>query len=136
MLSHSPSTPHSGFSLSTLAGSAIATVTLLAFVFFGGPEALGAHPLWGMKIAYLGIAGGVLMSVLATFCGQRRALQLITFTTLLLISIAITTYGKTEFAASYAEDDFAGKLWFFGWIAALAASFSIIVAITPNRSRR
>lgn len=136
MLAHQPATTAPRLNISTLEGAIIATLAILAFVYFGGAEALGAHPRWGMKIAYLAIASGLLMAFLAALAGQRWQLQLITFSTLLVISIAITTYGKTQFAASYAEDDFAGKLWFFGWIGALAASFSIITAVGANYRQR
>lgn len=132
MLSQTANSNHTRFNLSTLGGAAIAMAGVLGFVGFGGAQALGAHPFWGMKIAYFAIGAGLVMSVMAALAKQRLTQQLITFTTLLVISIAITTYGKTQFAASYAEDDFAGKLWFFGWIAALAASFSIVTAITTS----
>lgn len=136
MLNTHAITAHPRRSLSTVKGAAIAALVILAFVFFGGSVTLGAHPFWGMKIAYFAIAAGVLMSTLATLAGQRSQLQLVTFATLLVISIAVTLYGKTQFAASYAEDDVAGKLWFFGWIAGLAASFSIITALIAIRLNR
>ncbi|ARU88671.1 hypothetical protein [Pseudomonas sp. M30-35] len=136
MLAQQSATTGSRFNLSTLEGAVIAALAILAFVYFGGPAALGAHPRWGMKIAYLAIASGLVMLFLATLASRRWQFQLITFSTLLIISIAITTYGKTQFAASYAEDDFAGKLWFFGWVGALAASFSIITAVGANYRQR
>jgi hypothetical protein len=43
------------------------------------------------------------------------------------LAIAAATYGKAQFAASFAEDSFAGRLWYFGWIG-IAAGDAIIVA--------
>lgn len=135
---HAQQTPATTPRLSppVIEGIVTAALAVLAFTYWGGTEALGAHPFWGLNIAYFAIAAGVVLTLLVNAIRQPRALQLVIFGTLLIISIAITAYGKTQFAASYAEDDFAGKLWFFGWISALTAVFGAITTLYITRRRK
>lgn len=106
---------------------ALLSAILMAALFaFDAPKVLGAHPWWSQKTILIGTPIGL---ILATLAGLKlRPLPLtVTFAIATALSVAIATYGKTQFAASYAEDQFAGQLWYFGWIAtgvALAATLT------------
>lgn len=85
---------------------------------------LGAHPWWSQKTLMIGAPMGVIAGALLGYLiGPARALFLALG--LLVLAFATAKYGQTQFAASYAEDALAGKLWYFGWIgtgATLAAT--------------
>ncbi len=93
---------------------------------------LGAHPWWSQKTLLIGAPIGL---IIATLLGLKlRPISLtITFAIATAWAFACAKYGQTQFAASYAEDQFAGKLWYFGWIAtgatlaaALTAAFTAL----------
>ena len=48
---------------------------------------------------------------------------------LMLLTYGAATWGKAAFAASYAENGFAGQIWYFGWIAAAAGATATIVSL-------
>ena len=53
-----------------------------------------------------------------------------------LAAYRTATLGKAGFAASYAEDQFAGQMWYFGWIATAAALAGLVHAVTAMVSKR
>ncbi len=120
----------------------IAALLMAALIALDIARPLGAHPWWSQKTLLIGTPIGL---ILATLAGLKlRPLPLtVTFAITTALAFATAKYGQTQFAASYAEDQLAGKLWFFGWIATgatLAATFTAIVsalAITlrPNKPR-
>lgn len=87
----------------------------------GVTEALGTHPFWSVKVALIGAALGALIAAGIAAFGVRQRAVLVASALISLVAAAIAQLGKARFAASFAEDLVAGKLWYLGWIAALAA---------------
>ncbi len=110
---------------------ALAVPVLLGWL---GPfQSLGAHPWWALTVALIGAPIGLVFGVLLA------RLALVPSVVLALVALAlaygVAYYGKTQFAASYAEDAFAGKLWYFGWIGTAAGmSALILAALIPRRT--
>ena len=84
---------------------------------------LGAHPWWGVQTALIGAPIGASLAMLPWLDGKRFILG----SAVLGLSAAAAMYGKSQFAASYAEDAFAGALWYYGWIG-IALGDALIVA--------
>lgn len=89
------------------------------------PQTLGAHPWWSVKTLLIGAPIGL---VLGYFLRLRIAP--IGFSALLLLSYFTAKTGQTRFAASYAEDAFAGQLWYFGWIAIAVMAAALLVSVS------
>lgn len=89
---------------------------------------LGAHPWWSQSTLVIGAPIGlILASFLVRVSTPVKRLGLSVL--LAAITFAIAKYGQTQFAASYAEDAVAGRLWYFGWIAVgatVAASLTFL----------
>lgn len=85
-----------------------------AFALLGWFVKLGAHPWWDVKTAVIGAAIGVVVMIAIAVLPvvPRLAIGLAVF----FLAATCANYGKAQFAASFAEDAFAGKLWYFGWI--------------------
>lgn len=94
---------------------AFAIPVLLAWL--GLTNALGAHIWWDVKTILIGAPIGVLLAFLMAQVWADTVKRTILWALLLLGAFAIAKYGQTAFVNSYAEDQFAGKLWYFGWIA-------------------
>ena len=95
---------------------------------------LGAHPWWAVQVALIGAPIGALVAMAPFTQGKRLLLGLV----VLALCAGAAYYGKTQFAASFAEDAFAGRMWYFGWIG-IAAGDAIIVAalvffVLPDKS--
>ncbi len=97
---------------------AAAVVALLALI--GLPEQLGAHPFWGVKTGLIGAVIGAVAGALLVRLRLRGAVRLVIGGALLAAAFLTAKIGAARFAASYAEDAFGGKMWFFGWIGAAA----------------
>lgn len=74
---------------------------------------LGAHPIWSDQVLLTGaIAGPILaFACMKVPLGLRMAL----FCFLTLIAAGVAYWGKQQFVASFADDAFAGQMWYFGW---------------------
>jgi len=74
---------------------------------------VGAHPRWAGGLFASGALLGTLLALLSlqlSFVPRTIGLSL------LVIGAYLTAdYGRMVFAASYAEDRIAGKMWFYGW---------------------
>ncbi|MCH2067500.1 hypothetical protein [Shimia sp.] len=108
----------------------IAALVMAALIALDIARPLGAHPWWSQKTLLVGAPIGL---ILATLAGLKlRPISLtVTLTITTALAFATAKYGQTQFAASYAEDALAGKLWYFGWIATgatLGATFTAIVS--------
>ncbi len=106
----------------------IAALLMGALIALDIARPLGAHPWWSQNTLLIGAPLGL---ILATLSGLKlRPLPLtLTFAITTALAFATAKYGQTQFAASYAEDALAGKLWYFGWIAtgaALTAAFTAL----------
>jgi hypothetical protein len=112
----------------------IAVVALAAYAEL--PALLGAHPWWAGKVVWYGAAPGFALALGLWWLHVPRVARFVLTVALLGVAFALASLGKTRFAASYAEDVFAGQLWFFGWIGVSAfATSAIISALTPGRDR-
>ena len=107
----------------------IALAVTLAFTSAGGTLAFGAHPWWALKVGYLGTAIGVPVWLGMRALGASGRVRLVLAATALLVAMVATGVGKPRFAASFAEDALAGRFWFIGWIAVMAAAFAVIATL-------
>lgn len=94
----------------------------------GLTDALGAHISWDVKTILIGAPIGVLLAFLLALVWPNKTKTTILWVLLLVCAFAIAKYGQTAFVNSYGDDQFAGKLWYFGWIATGAAAAGTIFA--------
>jgi len=107
----------------------------LVLAWFGVTSYFGAHPVaWPFQVALIGAPIGAFIAVVAGFVLPSKLVRLILFFALLLLVWGVAEYGKLEFAASYAEDRLAGKLWYYGWIA-VCAMLTSVLATAADRKR-
>lgn len=114
----------------------IALGATLAFTWAGGTLALGAHPWWALKVGYLGTGIGVLVWLGLRALGASGRVRLALAATALLVAAVATGVGKARFAASFAADALAGRFWFIGWIAVMAAAFAVMATLAGAILRR
>lgn len=115
-------------------GAAFA-LTLLAG-YSGLTIRLGAHPFWAVSTAWIGGAVGLIVAVGLGTMRVRRRNSLLLAAVVIVVSATAAHFGKQAFAASYAEDTFAGHLWYYGWIGGLAGCAFLIAVILWPRIRR
>jgi hypothetical protein len=114
---------------------AIALVVVLGFTLAGGTQALGAHPWWAGKVGYIGVGiGAVVWLVGSVVRLGGRWLVLAASGALGAAGLAVWL-GKARFAETYADDVLAGRFWYFGWIAAMAAA-CVLIAVLIEAARR
>lgn len=111
--------------------TAIIAIVLIMLGKIGLSSWLGAHPFWATKVVYLGVAIGAVISIPLLFLIQKNWFHSkvpIILTAVFTLAVAAVTllYGKAEFAASYAENAFAGKVWYLGFIALFAGMFLVL----------
>ncbi len=118
-----------------LLSALIAALLMATVIALDIARPLGAHPWWSHKTLLIGAPIGL---ILATLAGLKlRPLPLtITFAIATALAFATAKYGQTQFAASYAEDQLAGKLWYFGWIATGVFSAATLTAMGSALTRR
>jgi len=110
---------------------AMAVLVPVGMAYFGVSRSFGAHPWWDMKTALIGAPiGGIIGLIL-----MRFALTLRLGVSLLGLAgaVAAAWYGKTQFAASFAENALAGKLWYFGWIGIAVGVSAVVMALLARR---
>lgn len=116
-------------------GLALACLIITTSGWLGIPAMLGAHPFWAMNVVWLGMPIGALLGIVA-----GRGLRPAYHTAFALAGIVVAGYvaysGKTAFANSYAEDVFAGKMWYFGWIALTAMGVLLVHGLVRIASWR
>jgi hypothetical protein len=125
-------TQHTQFAISLFA---IALALLTAHWVSLWPM-LGAHPFWSASATYLGLGLGALIATVSHLILSRhprwRKLHLGIFVSLTIIGITASTYGKIDFVASFADDRFAGRVWYYGFIffiAGIPGSFTTAVRL-------
>ena len=97
----------------------------------------GAHPRWADQLFLSGAALGTIVALIAiqfSFAARSVVLSLVVIAAYLSAS-----YGKTRFAASFAEDTVAGQMWFFGWHILCIAMIANVISMTYaqlSRARR
>ena len=94
---------------------------------------LGAHPWWSGSTTWFGIGGGVIVTsltyVLLPKSLKSTMIQAGVFLLLAICAFALSLYGKAGFVGSYAEDAFAGRLWYLGFIGFTFATFCTLAAL-------
>lgn len=106
---------------------------LLAYVT-GITQILGAHPWWADKVIWFGLGLGLLLAAILWGLRLSKPVRLICLAALNLAAFAIAYTGKSRFAASYAEDAFAGQMWYFGWMATCTFALAILATVAwPTR---
>jgi len=95
---------------------------------------LGAHPFWSAKVAFFGVATGAALWLLVDWLARRAKSETSSPVAILVVAIILTGtvswYGKTEFSASFAENTFAGQLWYYGFILFVACIFAALVTVS------
>ncbi len=107
----------------------LAACVMALVAYFDLPKAFGAHPWWSVKTVLIGTPIGLILALVASFTPVPPLGRLLTFTALLALAYGLAFYGKTQFAASYAEDALAGKLWYFGWLGVSSALAAIVTTL-------
>ena len=114
----------------TFIAAALALLIPIGFAYLGGVKALGAHHWWDFKTALIGAPIGLIIAIIIEFITPLKPAKVMGFLALLALAFADAKYSQIQFVASYGEDQFAGKMWYFGWIAtAAAASGAIFSAV-------
>jgi hypothetical protein len=110
----------------------IAFAVPVALAWLGLTNLLGAHIWWDVKTILIGAPIGLVLAFLLAEKWDARVKRTAVWVFLLIAAFVVAKYGQTAFANSYAEDQVAGKLWYFGWIATGAgAAGTIYSAIKP-----
>jgi len=112
--------------------AAIAAVLVIFAAWAGLFSAMGAHPFWHLKVALIGAPIGGVIALIIRSIAQRRALAVAGAAFLLIAANATAQFGKMRFVASFAEDAFAGQLWFFGWIATATMATLVLALLGPK----
>ncbi len=114
-----------------LMAGALPVILLGSAAWLDLAKPLGAHPWWSQKIIWIGLPIGLVLAFLAHFL-LTKPLRILSFLGLTAVAVGIAHYGKTTFAASFAENALAGHLWFFGWIGAWAGCSALIAALVAR----
>ncbi|MBV1867156.1 MAG: hypothetical protein KUG69_04510 [Marinosulfonomonas sp.] len=115
-----------------IAGLVVA-IFLIGLAANGLTKQLGAHPFWSFKVGYIGVGVGIFLYILQSFAGLRWGIKAAFYVVLIWAAAGVTVIGKGRFAASYAEDFIAGRMWYFGWIGGVALGFVLIVHLLAGR---
>ncbi len=119
-----------------IATALIIAVILMAASALGLTEALGAHPFWAVKTGAIGSAVGLLIYAGLRWAGMRPGrIAILGGLTLILVGFA-AKQGKSLFVASFAENALAGRFWYFGWFALMAALCMALCALAASTLRR
>ncbi len=111
----------------------IAALIVIGFALLGGTKTLGAHPFWSLNVALIGAPIGGLLALGLFVMTRWYWGPLVCSVILAAVAYGVAHFGKLRFAASYAEDAFAGQMWFFGWIAtALFITLTLALALRPR----
>lgn len=100
----------------------------------------GAHPSWSAQGVMIGIGIGLVLTGIGValvkwrVIGQMKVLAM--FVVLTLIAIACTKFGKMGFVNSYAENQLAGKFWYFGYMGQMGTIFATLVALLQLGQKR
>lgn len=122
-----------GLRMSDGIAATVAAAVLVGAGYLGLSQALGAHPFWAVKVVWIGIGIGAVLFGLSRFWAASARVKLPIALALLAGSAGVTILGKARFAASYAEDFVAGRMWFLGWMALVAAAFLVLALLLARR---
>jgi hypothetical protein len=110
--------------------AALALSIPIGFAYLGGTKALGAHNWWDIKSIIIGAPIGILLAYAVGLLPLAKPTKIIGFLILTCLAFWVAKHGQTAFANSYGDDQFAGKLWYFGWIATGLFSAATVFAAT------
>ena len=105
----------------------------LAMAGLGLSVKWGAHPWWAWSTALIGVMIGFAFGLGFSLIPKTPATVIALVC--LGVAIAVAYFGKTQFATSFAEDIFAGKLWYFGWVGIAASLTATALAYLAPRQR-
>ena len=113
----------------------IAPVLAAALAFaLNLPQNLGAHPWWPQDVILNGLPIGLALAWVLALTPLSRVTAIALAGMATMAAAVIATTGKARFAASYAEDVFAGKMWYFGWIATCGLAAALLATMLwPRR---
>ncbi len=115
---------------------AAAVAAVLVAAHLGAAERLGAHPWWSVRVAYYAIVPGVVAAAVLAALRLPAAARVTVACGLLLLAYGVARTGGARFAASYAEDAAAGRMWFFGWIGTAAMAILALQVLAAAAARR
>lgn len=95
----------------------IALLIPIGLAWLGLTKALGAHIWWDVKTIIIGAPLGVILSFFLAEKWDDWLKRTTVWLALMIAAHILAKYGQTAFVNSYGEDQLAGKLWYFGWIA-------------------
>ena len=115
---------------------AVLAAALMGILALGGwTAALGAHPMWTDTTVMFGAAAGFAVWLVLSALRVPGWAVLVMGLLAGLAALWVARHGGETFAASYAEDRMAGRLWYFGWIATSAMLY-VVLAETLTRLGR
>ncbi len=91
-------------------------------------ETLGAHPFWAIRAAWIGVPLGLVAAIAAKLAGFGWRVRVLAFLAFAIAAYIVAIVGKDRFVTSFAEDILAGRMWYFGWIAACGFATALIAA--------
>jgi hypothetical protein len=100
------------------------------------PRGFGAHPWWSQDVVLYGAPAGIVLALAALWLSARAWVWTIGFFVACGVAFASAKWGQAAFSASFAEDAFAGRIWFFGWIAVALFGAASVVALVVALGRR
>ena len=100
------------------------------------PQTLGAHPQWAITVILIGTPIGIILANALNAAKFAQPLRIATGAALTIAAFLTARYGRTEFGASFAEDQFAGQLWYFGWIATCAGVALTLASLALHRNAK
>ena len=93
------------------------------------PQIFGAHPWWSQKVILIGLPIGLVIAwTLAQTPLSRSVIAALTGAATVTAAVIAMT-GKARFTASYAEDVFAGQMWYFGWIGTCGLAAALVATL-------
>lgn len=113
----------------TIAAHLLAPALIILAAWAGLTQAMGAHPFWSLQVALIGAPIGAVLSALLLVLRVPKLPRSLLWAVLTIAAFALTSLGKQRFAASYAEDAFAGQLWYFGWITTCACAAAFLASL-------
>ena len=116
-----------------LVGIVIAAMAVTLAYVFEVPKALGAHPFWDQQVLFIGAGIGAILGLISL--RLPNVARIGGFLALTVLAYLAASWGKETFAASYAEDAVAGRVWYFGWFATVAAATAFLFSLaTPKKA--
>lgn len=115
-----------------LTGPIVATVALALAWAADLPKGFGAHPWWSTDVLWMGGGVGILAGILVSLTPRWTSAVL---AVLAIFGFASARWGGLEFAASYAENQTAGVLWYWGWLTAVGFGAAALTRLFWLNSR-